>query len=88
MSCQLEDHPTAPLTPRHSPVAIARNGRSRSTGTPGRNQSESVVAISRNAQFRIGHDGDRDLVEVLRILHDAMDAPRHMPKKPRTEGGS
>jgi hypothetical protein len=21
--------------------------------------------------FRIGHDGDRDLVEVLRILHDA-----------------
>ncbi|HRW60906.1 MAG TPA: type II toxin-antitoxin system RelE/ParE family toxin [Defluviicoccus sp.] len=38
--------------------------------------------------FRIGHDGDRDLVEVLRILHDAMDVPRHMPKKPRTEGGS
>jgi hypothetical protein len=31
-------------------VAIARNGWSRSTGTPGRNQSESVVAISRYAQ--------------------------------------
>lgn len=36
--------------------------------------------------FRIGHDGDRDVIEVLRILHDTMDAPRHAPKKPRTEG--
>lgn len=36
--------------------------------------------------FRIGHDGDRDVIEVLRILHDTMDAPRHAPKKPKTEG--
>lgn len=36
--------------------------------------------------FRIGHDGDRDVIEVLRILHDAMDVPRHVLKKRRTEG--
>jgi len=35
--------------------------------------------------FRIGHDGGRDVIEVLRILHDAMEVPRHVPKKPRTE---
>ena len=38
-SCQLEDHPTAPLTPLHSPVAIARNGWSRSIVAGGRNPS-------------------------------------------------
>ena len=47
---RFEDHPTAPVTPVHSLVAIARNGRSRSIGTLGRNQLESVVAISRCAQ--------------------------------------
>ena len=50
--CRFADHPTAPVTPVHSLVAIARNGWSRSIGTPGRNQLESVVAISRCAQSR------------------------------------
>lgn len=36
--------------------------------------------------FRIGHDERRDVIEVLRILHDAMDVPGHVPKKRRTEG--
>ena len=44
------DHPTAPVTPVHSLVAIARNGWSRSIGMPGRNQSEQLVAITRCAQ--------------------------------------
>ena len=44
-----------PVTPVHSLVAIARNGWSRSIGTPGRNQSETVVAISRCAhEIEIG----------------------------------
>ena len=38
--CQFEDHPTVLVTPVHSLAAIARNGWSRSIGTPGRNQSE------------------------------------------------
>ena len=42
--------PNGAVTPVHSLVAIARNGWSRSIGTTGRNQSESVVAISRYAQ--------------------------------------
>lgn len=29
--------------------------------------------------FRVGHDQGRDLIEVLRLLHDAMDLPRHVP---------
>lgn len=29
--------------------------------------------------FRIGHDQDRDVIEVLRLLHDAMDLQRHLP---------
>ena len=48
--CRFADHPTVPMTPIHSLVVIARNGWSRSIGTPGRNQSESGVAISRCAQ--------------------------------------
>src|SRR5208283_1116334 len=48
--CRFADHPTAPVTTVHSLVAIARNGWSRSIGTPGRNQSELVVAITRCAQ--------------------------------------
>jgi len=39
-----------PVTPVHRLVAIARNGWSRSIGTPGRNQSEQLVAIIRCAQ--------------------------------------
>ena len=42
------------MTPVHSLVAIARNGRSRSIGTLGRNQLESVVAISRCAHVITG----------------------------------
>jgi toxin ParE1/3/4 len=30
--------------------------------------------------FRIGRNGDRDVIEVLRVVHDAMDLPRHVPK--------
>ena len=29
--------------------------------------------------FRTGNDGDCDTIDVLRILHDAMDLPRHVP---------
>lgn len=29
--------------------------------------------------FRIGHDQDRKVIEVLRLLHDVMDLPRHPP---------
>jgi putative transposase len=50
MPCRFEDHPTVPVTSVHSLVAIARNGWSRSIGTPGRNQLEQVVAITRCAQ--------------------------------------
>ena len=51
MPCHFEDHPTAPLTPAHCLVAIDRNRWSRSIGIGGRNQSEQVVAISRNAHY-------------------------------------
>jgi hypothetical protein len=50
MPCHFEDHPTAPVTPTLSLVAIDRNRWSRSIGIGGRDQSEQVVAISRNAQ--------------------------------------
>jgi hypothetical protein len=49
-SCRFADHPTAPVTPVHSLVAIARNRWSRSIGTPGRNQSEQLVAITQCPQ--------------------------------------
>jgi toxin ParE1/3/4 len=29
--------------------------------------------------FRIGRDKDREVIEVLRLLHDAMDVARHLP---------
>ena len=49
--CRFADHPTDAVTPPlHRLVAIARNRWSRSIGTPGRNQSEQLVAISRCAQ--------------------------------------
>ena len=54
MPCHFEDHPTAPVTPAHSLVAIDRNRWSRSIGIGGRDQSEQVVAISRNAQHGKG----------------------------------
>src|SRR5450631_3116603 len=50
MPYRFEDHPTVPVTSVHSLVAIARKGWSRSIGTPGRNQLEQVVAITRCAQ--------------------------------------
>ena len=28
--------------------------------------------------FRIGHDQGREVIEILRLLHDAMDLPRHV----------
>ena len=43
--------PNGPRHPVHRLVAIARNGWSRSIGTPGRNQSEQLVAITRCAQL-------------------------------------
>lgn len=30
--------------------------------------------------FRVGRDKDGELIDVLRILHDAMDLPRHIPE--------
>ena len=29
--------------------------------------------------YRIGKDGNKNVVDLLRILHDAMDLPRHVP---------
>jgi len=29
--------------------------------------------------FRVGKDEGREVIEVLRVLHDAMDLPRHLP---------
>lgn len=29
--------------------------------------------------FRLGRVSDREVIEVLRVLHDAMDLPRHLP---------
>ena len=29
--------------------------------------------------FRVGRAPDHDVIEVLRLLHDAMDLPRHLP---------
>ena len=29
--------------------------------------------------FRVGHDGKDEVIEVLRVLHEAMDLPRHLP---------
>lgn len=34
--------------------------------------------------FRIGRDSQTEVIEVLRVLHDAMDLPRHVP--PEDEG--
>lgn len=34
--------------------------------------------------FRIGHDHGREVIEVLRLLHDAMDLPRHFPPMDET----
>jgi hypothetical protein len=52
--CRFADHPTEPVTPLHRLVAITRNRWSRSIGMPGRNQAESVVAITRCAHGRAG----------------------------------
>jgi toxin ParE1/3/4 len=35
--------------------------------------------------FRVGHDQGREVIEVLRLLHDAMDLPRHLPPMGDTE---
>lgn len=35
--------------------------------------------------FRIGHDQGREVIEVLRLLHDAMDLPRHAPRTDEAE---
>jgi toxin ParE1/3/4 len=29
--------------------------------------------------FRIGHDEQGEVIDVLRVLHEAMDLPRHLP---------
>jgi hypothetical protein len=44
--------PNGARHPRPQVVSIARNGRSRSIGMSGRDQSESLVAIIRYAQYR------------------------------------
>jgi toxin ParE1/3/4 len=35
--------------------------------------------------FRIGRDKEREVIEVLRLLHDAMDLPRHLPPVDETD---
>lgn len=35
--------------------------------------------------FRIGRDQGREVIEVLRLLHDAMDLPRHLPPMDEAE---
>lgn len=35
--------------------------------------------------FRIGHDKGHEVIEILRILHDAMDLPRHVPPVDETK---
>lgn len=35
--------------------------------------------------FRIGQERDRQVIEVLRLLHDAMDLPRHLPSTDEAE---
>ena len=46
----------------------------------------STLHVARNGRkgrhfimFRIGHDHGRAVIEVLRLLHDAMDLQRHLP---------
>ena len=34
--------------------------------------------------FRIGHDQQGEVIEVLRLLHDAMDVSRHLPPMDET----
>jgi toxin ParE1/3/4 len=36
--------------------------------------------------FRIGREGDRDVVYMLRLVHEAMDLPRHVPTPADDEG--
>lgn len=35
--------------------------------------------------FRIGHDQGHEVIEVLRLLHDAMDLVRHLPPMEETQ---
>ena len=35
--------------------------------------------------FRIGRDRQTEVIEVLRVLHDAMDLPRHVPSEGEVE---
>jgi toxin ParE1/3/4 len=35
--------------------------------------------------FRVGRDKEREVIEVLRLLHDAMDLPRHLPPADDTD---
>jgi plasmid stabilization system protein ParE len=39
----------------------------------------SVGANSHFVMFRIGYEQGREVIEVLRLLHDAMDLQRHLP---------
>ena len=89
MPCRFEDHPTVPVTSVHSLVAIARNGWSRSIGTPGRNQLEQVVAITRCAQLEHEIAGFRlngemvlipDYVQLLDALENAASSAAKLPK--------
>ena len=71
MPCRFEDHPTVPVTSVHSLVAIARNRWSRSIGTPGRNQLEQVVAITRCAQA--ARQDDRRISGCMRFVIQIFD---------------
>ena len=63
--------------------AIARNDIARGLFT---------LHVARHARkgrhfivFRIGRDKDRKVIEVLRLLHDAMDLARHLPSAEEPE---
>src|SRR5215470_1093393 len=75
--CRFADHPTEPVTPVHSLVAINRNRWSRSIGMAGRNQSESVVAITRCAQVidDVPQGTWKTITFVAALRHDKMVAP-------------
>ena len=67
--CRFADHPTVPVTPVHSLVAIARNGWSRSIGTTGRNQPVRPVRKVPIPEVRLGRLHSALIFAALMIGH-------------------
>ena len=76
MPYRFEDHPTLSVTSVHSLVAIARKGWSRSIGTPGRNQLEQVVAITRCAHTGIFY-GEQTFTKTIEQMSDSRSGNTH-----------